>query len=147
MGCYLREDEVDVDMINVGKEMVIVIIGVFIFNLVESFVMIRGGYVDFIVLGVFEVDVNGNIVLWMIFGKLVKGMGGVMDLVVGVKNIIVIMIYIDKYGNLKLFFECIFFFIGVNCIICIIIDLVVLEVVEGVFVLKEIVFGVMVDEI
>lgn len=134
MGCYLIESEIDVDMINVGKEMVMVIMGVFIFSSVESFVMICGGYVDFIVFGVFEVDVLGNIVFWMILGKLVKGMGGVMDLVVGVKNIIVIMIYIDKYGNLKLFSECILLLIGVNCIMCIIIDLVVLSVEDGVFV-------------
>jgi 3-oxoacid CoA-transferase subunit B len=147
MGPYPQEDELDADMINAGKETVTAIIGASIFNSAESFAMIRGGHVDFTVLGAFEVDVNGNIASWMIPGKLVKGMGGAMDLVAGAKNIIVTMTHTDKHGNPKLLSECTLPLTGVNCITRIITDLAVLEVVDGAFLLKERAPGVTVEDI
>lgn len=147
MGPYPQEDELDADMINAGKETVTAITGASIFNSAESFAMIRGGHVDFTVLGAFEVDVNGNIASWMIPGKLVKGMGGAMDLVAGAKNIIVTMTHTDKHGNPKLLSECTLPLTGVNCITRIITDLAVLEVVDGAFILKERAPGVTVEDI
>ena len=109
--------------------------------------MIRGGHVDFTVLGAFEVDVNGNIASWMIPGKLIKGMGGAMDLVAGAKNIIVTMTHADKHGNSKLLQECTLPLTGVNCITRIITDLAVMEVKDGAFHLRERAPGVSVNEI
>lgn len=147
MGAYPTEAQVDADMINAGKETVTAITGASIFDSAESFAMIRGGHVDFTVLGAFEVDTNGNIASWMIPGKLIKGMGGAMDLVAGAKNIIVTMTHADKYGKSKLLSACTLPLTGVNCITRIITDLAVLEVADGAFHLKERAPGVSVDEI
>ncbi|WP_371193259.1 CoA transferase subunit B [Glaciecola sp. SC05] len=147
MGPYPTEEQVDADMINAGKETVTASTGASIFNSAESFAMIRGGHVDFTVLGAFEVDINGNIASWMIPGKLIKGMGGAMDLVAGAKNIIVTMTHADKHGNSKLLEACTLPLTGVNCITRIITDLAVLEVQDGAFHLTERAPGVSIAEI
>ncbi len=109
--------------------------------------MIRGGHVDLTVLGAFEVDQNGNIASWMIPGKLVKGMGGAMDLVAGAQNIVVTMTHADKYGNSKLLSDCTLPLTGVGCVKKIVTDLAVLEVREGAFHLLERAPGISVEEI
>jgi 3-oxoacid CoA-transferase subunit B len=147
MGPYPTEAQVDADMINAGKETVTAATGASIFNSAESFAMIRGGHVDLTVLGAFEVDCHGNIASWMIPGKLIKGMGGAMDLVAGAQNIIVTMTHADKHGHSKLLAQCTLPLTGVNCINKIITDLAVLEVKDGAFHLVERAPGVTVDEI
>ncbi len=147
MGPYPTEDQVDADMINAGKETVTAAAGASIFSSAESFAMIRGGHVDLTVLGAFEVDQQGNIASYMIPGKLVKGMGGAMDLVAGAQNIIVTMTHADKRGNSKLLEKCTLPLTGVNCIKKVVTDLAVMEIKDGAFHLLEHAPGVSVEEI
>ena len=147
MGPYPSADQVDADMINAGKETVTAATGAAIFSSAESFAMIRGGHVDLTVLGAFEVDQNGNIASWMIPKKLVKGMGGAMDLVAGAKKIICTMTHANKHGESKLLTECSLPLTGVGCINKVITDLALLEIKDGAFHLLERAPGVSVDEI
>ncbi|MFA5496180.1 MAG: CoA transferase subunit B [Porticoccaceae bacterium] len=147
MGPFPTEDNIDADLINAGKETVTTINGASIFSSSDSFAMIRGGHVDFTVLGAFEVDVEGNIASWMVPGKLIKGMGGAMDLVAAAPNIIVMMTHADKYGNSKLLERCALPLTGASCIKKVLTDLAYLEIADGAFILKERAPGISVEEI
>lgn len=147
MGEFPTEDTIDADMINAGKQTVTAVKGASIFSSAESFAMIRGGHVDLTVLGAFEVDVNGNIASWMIPNKLVKGMGGAMDLVAGADNIIVTMTHASKSGESKLLADCSLPLTGKGCIKKVLTDLAWLEIEDGAFVLKERAPGVSVEDI
>ena len=147
MGQFPTEAEIDADLINAGKQTVTTIKGASIFNSAESFAMIRGGHVDLTVLGAFEVDVAGNIASWMIPGKLIKGMGGAMDLVAGADNIIVTMTHASKHGESKLLSKCTLPLTGAGCIKKVVTDLAYIEIADNKFWLKERAPGVSVDEI
>ncbi len=147
MGPFPTEDQVDPDMINAGKQTVTTVTGASIFSSADSFAMIRGGHIDLTVLGAFEVDVSGNIASWMIPGKLIKGMGGAMDLVAGAKNIIVTLTHADKHGKSKLLQNCSLPLTGVGCIQKVVTDLAYIEITDGKFHLKERAPGVSVEEI
>lgn len=147
MGPFPLDEEVDADLINAGKQTVTAIIGAAYFSSAESFAMIRGAHVDLTVLGAFEIDQNGSIASWMIPGKLVKGMGGAMDLVAGTENIVVTMTHASKSGQSKLLESCTLPLTGVNCIRKVITDLGYLEIHDGAFHLIERAPGVSVEEI
>ena len=147
MGEFPQESQVDADLINAGKQTVTTITGASIFDSAESFAMIRGGHVDLTVLGAFEVDTQGNIASYMIPGKLIKGMGGAMDLVAGADNIIVTMTHASKAGVSKLLNTCSLPLTGKGCIKKVLTDLALIEIKDGQFHLLERAPGVSVDEI
>lgn len=147
MGEFPTEETIDPDLINAGKQTVTVIKGSAFFTSADSFAMIRGGHVDLTVLGAFEVDSTGALASWMIPGKLVKGMGGAMDLVAGAEYIIVAMSHASKDGASKILKKCSLPLTGVNCVKLVVTDLAVLKLEGGKFHLLERAPGVSVEEI
>jgi len=147
IGPFPMENEVDADLINAGKQTVTAVPGASFFDSALSFTMIRGGHVDLTVLGAFEVDCQGNIASYMIPGKLIKGMGGAMDLVAGADNIIVTMTHASKHGESKLLPKCTLPLTGKGCIKRVLTDLALLDIEDGRFILRERAPGVSVEEI
>ena len=147
MGEFPTEETIDPDLINAGKQTVTVIKGAAYFSSADSFAMIRGGHVDLTVLGAFEVDATGALASWMIPGKLVKGMGGAMDLVAGAENIIVAMSHASKHGESKILKKCSLPLTGVDCVKLVVTDLAVMRLEGGKFHLLERAPGVSVEEI
>jgi len=148
IGPFPLEEHINPDLINAGKQTITMAKGSALFNSAESFAMIRGGHVHLTILGAMEVSENGDIANWKIPGKMVKGMGGAMDLVASAENIIVAMQHCSKDGQSKLLKECTLPITGIRCVKKIVTDLAVLDVLpEGGFKLLERAPGVSVEEI
>ena len=148
IGPFPTEEEIDPDLINAGKQTITMMPGSALFNSAESFGMIRGGHVDLTILGAMEVSENGDIANWKVPGKMVKGMGGAMDLVASAKNIIVAMQHCSKDGASKLLPRCSLPLTGLRCVKKIVTDMAVLNVLpEGGFQLIERAPGISVEQI
>ena len=147
MGPFPFEGEEDPDLINAGKQTITTLPGASFFDSAMSFSMIRGQHVDLTILGAMEVSQNGDIANWKIPGKMVKGMGGAMDLVASAENIIVAMMHTNRAGASKLLKECTLPLTGVKCVEKIVSNLAVFDVIDNSFVLLERAPGVSIEEI
>ncbi|WRC76454.1 3-oxoacid CoA-transferase subunit B [Helicobacter pylori] len=147
IGAYPLEGGVDADLINAGKETITVVSGASFFNSADSFAMIRGGHIDLAILGGMEVSQNGDLANWMIPKKLIKGMGGAMDLVHGAKKVIVIMEHCNKYGESKVKKECSLPLTGKGVVHQLITDLAVFEFSNNAIKLVELQEGVSLDQV
>ena len=147
LGPFPRESEIDPDLINAGKQTVTAIPGASYFSSAESFAMIRGGHVNLTVLGAMQIDVARSIANWMVPGKMIKGMGGAMDLVAGAQRVVVAMQHLDRNGNAKLLKKCTLPLTGTNCIDLVVTDYGVFSFADDSFLLEEIAPDVEVEQI
>jgi 3-oxoacid CoA-transferase subunit B len=147
IGAFPKQEEVDADLINAGKQTITYTKGASFFSSSDSFAMIRGGHIDLTILGAMEVSEKGDLANWMIPGKMVKGMGGAMDLVAGAKRVIVVMEHVSKNGTSKLLKECTLPLTGKSCVNLVITEMGVFEFENGKMILKEIAKDITLEEI